>query len=71
MTACFFGEGAADEVAFHEGMNLVELRKLPVLFVCENNFYAIGAPLETAEAETDIYRKAAAYRMPAARWSTA
>ena len=65
VTACFFGEGAADEGAFHESMNLVELRKLPALFVCGNNLYAIGAPLETAEAETDIYRKAAASGYPA------
>jgi pyruvate dehydrogenase E1 component alpha subunit len=65
VTACFFGEGAAGEGAFHESMNLAELWKLPVLFICENNLYAMGVPLETAEAETDIYRKAAAYRMPA------
>ena len=64
VTACFFGEGAAGEGAFHETMNLAELWRLPVLFVCENNLYAMGVPLETAESETDIYRKAAAYRMP-------
>ena len=64
VTACFFGEGAAGEGAFHETMNLAELWDLPVLFVCENNLYAMGVPLETAESETDIYRKAAAYRMP-------
>jgi len=65
MTACFFGEGAAGEGAFHESMNLAELWELPLLFVCENNLYAMGMPLEDAEAETDIYRKAQAYRMPA------
>jgi len=64
VTACFFGEGAAGEGAFHESMNLAELWSLPVLFVCENNLYAMGMPLEHAEAETDIYRKAGAYRMP-------
>ena len=64
VTACFFGEGAAGEGAFHETMNLAELWGLPVLFVCENNLYAMGVPLETAEIETDIYRKAACYRMP-------
>jgi TPP-dependent pyruvate/acetoin dehydrogenase alpha subunit len=62
VTACFFGEGAAGEGAFHETMNLAELWHLPVLFVCENNLYAMGVPLETAEVETDIYRKAAARR---------
>lgn len=64
LTACFFGEGAAGEGAFHESMNLAELWKLPVLFVCENNLYAMGMPLELAEAETEIFRKAAAYRTP-------
>ncbi len=65
VTACFFGEGAVGEGAFHESMNLAELWGLPVLFVCENNLYAMGVPLEQGEAETDIYRKASAYRMPA------
>jgi pyruvate dehydrogenase E1 component alpha subunit len=64
VTACFFGEGAVGEGEFHEAMNLAELWSLPVLFVCENNLYAMGVPLEIAEAETAIYRKAQAYRMP-------
>lgn len=64
VTACFFGEGAAGEGEFHESMNLAELWDLPVLFVCENNLYAMGVPLEVAEAQTDIARKAAAYRTP-------
>jgi pyruvate dehydrogenase E1 component alpha subunit len=63
LTACFFGEGAVGEGEFHESMNLAGLWGLPVLFVCENNLYAMGVPLELAEAETDIYRKANAYRM--------
>ena len=64
VTACFFGDGAVDEGEFHECMNLAALWKLPVLFVCENNLYAMGMALERAEAETHIARKAAAYRMP-------
>lgn len=64
VTACFFGEGAAGEGEFHESMNLAELWDLPILFVCENNLYAMGMPLEHAEAETDIFRKAQAYRTP-------
>ena len=64
VTACFFGDGAVDEGEFHESMNLPSLWKLPVLFVCENNLYAMGMALERAEAETDIARKAAGYRMP-------
>jgi pyruvate dehydrogenase E1 component alpha subunit len=64
VTACFFGDGAADEGEFHESMNLASLWRLPVLFVCENNLYAMGMALKRAEAETDLARKAAAYRMP-------
>jgi TPP-dependent pyruvate/acetoin dehydrogenase alpha subunit len=41
IVACFFGEGATDEGAFHESINFAALKKLPILFVCENNFYAI------------------------------
>jgi len=63
VTTCFFGDGAVDEGAFHESMNLASLWQLPVLFVCENNLYAMGMALERAEAETHIARKAAAYAM--------
>ena len=62
-TACFFGEGAVAEGAFHESMNLAAIWQLPVLFVCENNLYAMGVPLSDAESQTDIYRKAQAYSM--------
>ena len=65
VTACFFGEGAVGEGAFHETMNLAGLWALPLLFVCENNLYAMGVPLEDSESETDIWRKAQAYRMAA------
>lgn len=65
VTACFFGEGAVTEGAFHEAMNLARIWQLPVLFVCENNLYAMGVPLADAESETEIFRKAQAYRMPA------
>ncbi|MFC5499725.1 pyruvate dehydrogenase (acetyl-transferring) E1 component subunit alpha [Caenimonas terrae] len=65
VTACFFGEGAVTEGAFHEAMNLAMVWRLPLLFVCENNLYAMGMPLADAEAQTDVYRKAQAYRMPA------
>ena len=63
VTACFFGEGAVDEGSFHESMNLAALWQLPVLFVCENNRYAMGMALDRAEAETDIAGKAAGYRI--------
>ena len=67
VTACFFGEGAVAEGAFHESVNLAAIWKLPVLFVCENNRYAMGVPLADSESQTDIYRKADAYRMAAAQ----
>ncbi len=67
VTACFFGEGAVAEGAFHESMNLTALWQLPVLFVCENNLYAMGVPLKDAESQTDVFRKAEAYRMASAQ----
>ena len=67
LTACFLGEGAVGEGAFHESMNLAALWNLPVLFVCENNLYAMGVPLADAEAQPDVYRKAEAYRIAASQ----
>ncbi|GKS60079.1 pyruvate dehydrogenase E1 component subunit alpha [Nitrospira sp.] len=64
VTACFFGEGAVAEGAFHESMNLAALWKLPVLFICENNLYAMGTALVRSESMTDIAAKAAAYGIP-------
>ena len=63
VTACFFGDGAVAEGEFHETMNLAALWGLPVLFVCENNLYAMGTALALSESETDIQRKAACYRI--------
>jgi len=65
VTACFFGDGAVAEGAFHESMNLAALWKLPVLFCCENNLYAMGTALERYESQTDLCKKAASYNMPA------
>jgi pyruvate dehydrogenase E1 component alpha subunit len=65
LAACFFGEGAAAEGEFHESMNLAALWKLPVLFLCENNLYAMGTALARSESQTDIQAKAAAYAMRA------
>ena len=62
-TACFFGEGAVAEGEFHESLNLAALWKLPVLFVCENNLYAMGTALKLSQSETDIHAKAASYRI--------
>jgi pyruvate dehydrogenase E1 component alpha subunit len=61
VTCCFFGDGAVAEGEFHESMNLAALWKLPVLFVCENNLYAMGTALKYSESVTDLTRKAASY----------
>ena len=61
LTACYFGDGAVAEGEFHEALNLATLWKLPVLFLCENNLYAMGTALVRHQAQTDISRKADAY----------
>ncbi len=66
VTACFFGDGAVAEGEFHECMNLASLWKLPVLFVCENNRYAMGTRLDFTHSVTDLTKKAGAYCVPAA-----
>jgi TPP-dependent pyruvate/acetoin dehydrogenase alpha subunit len=63
VTACFFGEGAVAEGEFHESLNLAALWRVPVLFVCENNLYAMGTALAISESETDIHAKAQNYRV--------
>jgi pyruvate dehydrogenase E1 component subunit alpha len=63
VTACFFGEGAVAEGAFHESMNLAQLWRLPVAFLCENNLYAMGTAIERSESQTDLCVKAAAFGM--------
>jgi TPP-dependent pyruvate/acetoin dehydrogenase alpha subunit len=65
VTACFFGEGAVAEGEFHESMNLAALWRLPVLFLCENNLYAMGTALRLSESQTDLTAKAAGYLVPA------
>ena len=65
VTACFFGEGAMAEGEFHESLNLAALWGLPVLFVCENNLYAMGTALARSESETNLSVKASAYEVPA------
>lgn len=66
INACYFGEGATAEGAFHESMNMAELWQLPVLFCCENNRYAMGTAIERELSQVDLVTKAQAYRVPAA-----
>ena len=67
VTACFFGDGAVAEGEFHESLNLAALWKLPVLFLCENNLYAMGTALARHQAQTDLCRKAESYGLCAER----
>jgi pyruvate dehydrogenase E1 component subunit alpha len=64
VSACFFGDGAVAEGTFAESLNLAALWRLPVLFVCENNLYAMGTALERHQAQSDIVRKADAAGVP-------
>jgi pyruvate dehydrogenase E1 component alpha subunit len=65
VTVCFFGDGAVAEGEFHESMNLAALWKLPVLFVCENNLYAMGTRIERALSQTNLIAKAQTYGIDA------
>lgn len=67
VTVCFFGEGAMAEGEFHESMNLAALWQLPILFLCENNLYAMGTALARSESEVNLAVKASSYEVPA--WS--
>src|SRR5213083_1650986 len=60
---CYFGEGAVPQGEFHESMNLAALWRLPVIFICENNRYAMGTAIHRALAQTEIWRFAEHYGM--------
>lgn len=64
VTLCFFGDGAARQGILHETFNMAMLWKLPVIFICENNFYAMGTSVERTSNVLDIYKLADAYDMP-------
>lgn len=65
VTACFFGDGATAEGEFSESLNLAALWKLPVLFVCENNLYAMGTALARHQADVELTKRPLAYGVPA------
>ncbi|HMQ52150.1 MAG TPA: pyruvate dehydrogenase (acetyl-transferring) E1 component subunit alpha [Anaerolineae bacterium] len=65
LTCCFFGDGAVAEGEFHETMNLAALWRVPVLFVCENNRYAMGTALRYSHAVTDLTGKLSSYGLEA------
>jgi pyruvate dehydrogenase E1 component alpha subunit len=62
---CFFGDGAVNEGEFHEALNLAAIWSLPVIWLCENNFYGMGTEIRHASAETEVYRRACAYNIKA------
>jgi pyruvate dehydrogenase E1 component alpha subunit len=64
VTACFFGEGASNQGTFHESLNLASAWKLPVVFVCENNLYAMGTRQSRIMAVENVADRASAYGMP-------
>jgi len=64
VVACFFGDGATNTGAFHEGINLAAIWKLPVIFVCENNFYAVSTHISKVMLVKDVASRACAYGIP-------
>lgn len=66
VTVCFFGDGAVAEGEFHESLNLAALWQLPILFLLENNLYAMGTAVERHQSRTEIHAKAAGYGIEAA-----
>ena len=67
VVVCFFGDGAANQGTFHESLNLAALWKLPVLYVCENNQYALSTPLSESVALPELSERGRAYGIPGAR----
>jgi len=64
VAVAFFGDGGGNQGAFHEAMNLAAVWKLPVIFVCENNHYAISTSVQTSTAMGSFYQRAAGYGIP-------
>jgi len=64
---CFLGDGANNQGTFHETLNMASVWKLPVLFVCENNLYAIGTSIDRSTAVTDQYKRVSGYNIPSSQ----
>jgi TPP-dependent pyruvate/acetoin dehydrogenase alpha subunit len=66
VAVCFFGDGATNEGAFHEGLNFAAVQQLPIVFVCENNLYGASTPWEQVSLVRDVAERATAYGVPSA-----
>jgi TPP-dependent pyruvate/acetoin dehydrogenase alpha subunit len=64
VATCFFGEGASNEGAFHEGVNFAAVKQLPVVFVCENNLWAVSTPFSLVSLVENVADRCAAYGIP-------
>ena len=64
IAATFFGDGAVNQGIFHESLNMAKLWNLPVVFICENNFYGIGTNVSRASAIDDLYKRTCSYNIP-------
>ena len=67
VSVVFFGDGACDTGAFYESLNFASLKRLPVVFVCENNFYATNSPLKARHPLDNIYKSCLLYTSPSPR----
>ena len=67
VSVAFFGDGAVSEGVWYESLNFASLKKLPVIFICENNLYSTHMPISACLAETNIYKKAEAFNIPGIR----
>jgi len=64
VVVCFFGDGACNEGYFHESLNFASIHKLPVIYICENNLYAMSTPVKKAFPTEDLSVRAASYNIP-------
>jgi pyruvate dehydrogenase E1 component alpha subunit len=64
IAACFFGDGAVNQGTFHESLNWAQLWQLPVLFICENDFYGIGTEVHRSSALASIHKRTCGYDIP-------
>jgi pyruvate dehydrogenase E1 component alpha subunit len=61
VVVCLFGDAAVNNGAFHESLNMAAVWKLPIIFICENNRYGMGTPVERSSAVAEVWRRASAY----------